>query len=184
MPATTPLLELPAELRARDDARHVEGDDALVAHALRHLAERDGLREALDHGRLAHAGLADEDGVVLRAARKHLDDALELGLAPDHGIELALPGEGGQVAPKGVEGGRLALLAALGIRRRLNIVVRRTAAGIGLGVVFGGGIFRRGVVGGGLVQGERQIVVGGLRAPCRGVLVGVEVVSVEYLRGH
>jgi len=42
---------------------------------LRHVAGHDALREPLDDGRLADAGLADQHGVVLRAPREHLDDA-------------------------------------------------------------------------------------------------------------
>ena len=44
-----------------------------------HLVVGDALREALDDGRLAHARLADEHGVVLGAPREDLHDALDLG---------------------------------------------------------------------------------------------------------
>ena len=63
---------------SRSDSGHVAGDDALG--------------QALDDGGLADAGLADEDGVVLGAARQHLDDAADLGVAADHRVELALAG--------------------------------------------------------------------------------------------
>src|SRR5881296_2491895 len=48
------------------------------------------LRETLDDRGLAHAGLANEDRVVLRAAREDLDDAPDLLVATDDGIDLAL----------------------------------------------------------------------------------------------
>ena len=48
--------------------------------------------EPFDDGRLADAGFADEDGVVLGAAAEDLDDALDLALAADDGIELVLGG--------------------------------------------------------------------------------------------
>ena len=67
------LLELAAEFRARDQRAHVEREDALVLQAFGHFAVDDALREAFDDGGLADAGLADEHGVVLRAALQHLD---------------------------------------------------------------------------------------------------------------
>ena len=57
-----------------------------------HVAGDDALGEALDDGGLADAGLADQDGVVLRAPREHLHDAADLGVAADHRVELALAG--------------------------------------------------------------------------------------------
>src|SRR5207302_1551918 len=60
--------------------------------------------EALDDGRLADAGLADEDGVVLRPPGEDLDDAPDLLVAPDDGVELAGPGGVGQVAAVALQG--------------------------------------------------------------------------------
>ena len=93
-----PLLELAAELGAGDERAEVERDDALVLEALGHVAADDALGEALDDGRLADAGLADEDRVVLGPARQDLDDAADLLVAADDRIELARPRLGGQVA--------------------------------------------------------------------------------------
>ena len=53
----------------------------------------DALGESLDDGRLAYAGLADDDGVVLRAPRQNLDDAPRLHVAADHGVELVRLGQ-------------------------------------------------------------------------------------------
>ena len=69
------------------------------------VAGDDLLRQALDDGRLAHAGLADQDRVVLRAAGKDLHDALDLALAADNRIQLSLASELSQVAPELVENG-------------------------------------------------------------------------------
>ncbi len=85
-----PLLELAAEFRARDQRAHVERQHALALQPVRHLAVDDALREALDDGRLADAGLADQNGVVLRAPLEHLDRAADLVVAADDGIELLL----------------------------------------------------------------------------------------------
>ena len=64
---------------------------------LRDVAGDDALRESLDDGGLADAGLADEHGVVLGAPGQHLDDAADLGVAPDDRVELALAGARGEV---------------------------------------------------------------------------------------
>jgi hypothetical protein len=50
----------------------------------------DLLGQPLDDGRLADPGLPDEDRVVLGPAGEDLDDPLDLRLAPDDRIELAL----------------------------------------------------------------------------------------------
>ena len=65
-----PVLEFAAELRARDHRADVHGDDALALERFGHVARDDAAREALDDGRLADAGVADEHGVVLRAAAR------------------------------------------------------------------------------------------------------------------
>ena len=122
------LLELPAVLRSRDHARHVYRDDALRLHLLRHLAAVYRLREPLYDGGLAHAGLADENGVVLRAAREDLDDAPELLVASDDGVELPLASEVGEVASERVDRRSLLLLsvcAALVFDLALRRVVGR-----------------------------------------------------------
>ena len=109
-----PLLELAAVLRAGDDRRHVERQDAVVAQRLRALAVRDELRQPFDDRRLADAGLADEHRVVLLAAREHLHHALDLLGATDRRVELPLGGELRQVAAEVVERRSLGLLLALG----------------------------------------------------------------------
>ena len=85
-----PLLELAAVLRAGDDEREVEREDALVGDEERHVAVDDALRQAFDDGGLADARLAEEDRIVLRAAGEDLDDALDFLLAADERIELLL----------------------------------------------------------------------------------------------
>ncbi len=97
------LLELAAVLGAGDQGGQVEGVDLLVLQQLRHLALVDAGGEALDDGGLADAGLAQQHRVVLGPAREDLHDPLDLGLATDHRVELALLGEAGQVATELVE---------------------------------------------------------------------------------
>ncbi len=118
------LLELAAVLRAGDEGCEVERVDLLALQQLGHLVVADAGGEALDDGGLADARLADQHRVVLRAAREDLHHALDLGLAADDGVELALGGELGEVAAELVEqlralrllarGAALALLAPAG----------------------------------------------------------------------
>jgi len=96
-----------------------------VGHGLAH----DLLGQALDDRGLAHAGLAEQHGVVLGAAAEHLHETLDLVGAADHRVELAVACELGQVAPEAVERGGLALASAGG-------------AGGGLGRL-GAGLFGR-----------------------------------------
>ena len=92
-----PFLEFAAVLGARHHGRQVQGDEGLAAQAFRDVAGHDPLGQALDDGRLAHAGLADDHRVVLGAAAQHLDDAPDLGIPADHGVQLAGAGHRRQV---------------------------------------------------------------------------------------
>ena len=107
------LLELPAVHRSGDERRDVEGHELLVLERLGDIARDDALGETLDDGRLADARLADEHGVVLGAAGQHLADSPDLGIPPDHGVELALPRTVGEVDPELLEGALGVLLPGL-----------------------------------------------------------------------
>ena len=85
-----PLFELPAVFRAGHDQRKVERKNALVREERRHVAVGDALRQPFDDRRLANARLADQHGIVLRAAAQDLDGALELAFAADERVELTL----------------------------------------------------------------------------------------------
>ena len=60
------LLELAPELGAGDERAHVERDDPLRLESLGDVTLDDPLRQPLDDRCLPHAGLADQDGIVLR----------------------------------------------------------------------------------------------------------------------
>ena len=122
-----PLLELTAVLGAGDERADVERQEALAQQRLRHVAGDDALGQALDDGRLADAGLADQRRVVLGAAREDLDDPLDLLLAADDGIELAGAGRRGQVDAELVD--RRGLAGALASQPRGSRM--RTATGRG-----------------------------------------------------
>ncbi|VEH93125.1 Protein of uncharacterised function (DUF3170) (plasmid) [Tsukamurella tyrosinosolvens] len=114
------LLEVTAVARAGHQGPEVQGVELLVLERLGHVAVDDRLREALDDGRLADAGLADQHRVVLRAPREHLHDALDLLGAADDRVQLALGRRGGQVPAElvqdqgGRRGARLATAARPG----------------------------------------------------------------------
>ena len=97
------LLEVTAVAGTGDQRTQVERVELLVLERLGHLALDDLLGQALDDGGLADAGLADQHRVVLGAAGEHLHDPLDLLLAPDDRVELALAGGLGQVAAELVE---------------------------------------------------------------------------------
>ena len=84
------LLELTAILGARNETRQVERPDILVHEVLGHVAGGDLLGQTLDDGRLAHAWIAQDERVVLGAARKDLHHALDFLFAADHRIEFAV----------------------------------------------------------------------------------------------
>ena len=84
------LLKLTAILGARNEARQVERPDVLVHEVLGHVAGSDLLRQALDDGRLAHAGIAQDKRVVLGAARKDLHHTLDFLFATNYRVELAI----------------------------------------------------------------------------------------------
>ena len=116
------LLEVAAVARAGDERAEVERVDLLALEGLRDLAADDVLREALDDRGLADAGLADQHRVVLRPARQHLHDPLDLLLAADHRVELGVTRELGEVPAELVEHHRaLTGLLALSARRRLAL---------------------------------------------------------------
>src|SRR5699024_11481136 len=56
------------------------------------LSLHDALPISFDDGALAHARLADEDRVVLLAAREDLHHPLDLPLAPHHGVDAPFAG--------------------------------------------------------------------------------------------
>ncbi len=108
------LFELAAVLGAGDQRADVQRQQALALQRLRHVAGDDAVRQALDDRRLADAGLADQDRVVLRAAREDLNQPLDLAAAADHGVELAGARRRGQVDAQLVDGGRARAGAAAG----------------------------------------------------------------------
>ena len=92
------LLELAPVLGPGHHRAEVEGEQALAPQAFRYVSLDDPAGQALHDGRLAHAGLADEHGVVLRPPRQDLDHPADFLVPADDRVELAPAGLLGQVA--------------------------------------------------------------------------------------
>ena len=67
------LLELTTEFRTRNQRAHVQRQHATVLQTFGHFAIDDTLRQALDNRGLAHAGFADQHGIVLGPTLQDLD---------------------------------------------------------------------------------------------------------------
>ncbi len=84
------LLEIAAIARAGEQRAHVEREHRRVGEHLRHFRLDDLAREPLGDRRLADAGIADQQRIVLLPAAEHLDRARDLGLAADQRIDPAV----------------------------------------------------------------------------------------------
>src|SRR2546422_1650544 len=108
------LLEFSAELGARDERADVERDEMLVLQRIGDVAVHNALRQPFDDRGLADAGLTDQYGIVLGAARQHLHHATDLFVPADDGIEFPLAGDLGEIAGEALQ--RLVLVLGLLIR--------------------------------------------------------------------
>ncbi len=147
--ALEPGLEITPVFGPGQKAAHVQGEDTGLDELLRDLAARDPQGQALGHGRLAHAGVADKNRVVLFAPGQNLQGALEFFLAPDQGIDLARFGPGHQIdgvffqhASLGPVLG-LALLGPPALGQLVRDVFKHAQPGqaLGLQIVDGEGVF-------------------------------------------
>ena len=92
------LLEVTAVARTSDQASHIQGVDLLAAQGLRHIVGNNRLSKTFYNRCLTNTWLTDQDWVVLGAARKNLHHALNLTLATNHRVQLALGSCLGEVA--------------------------------------------------------------------------------------
>jgi hypothetical protein len=86
------LFEVAAVARAGQQRPHIDGKDRRSTQGRRRLARLDTRRHALDDGGLAHARIADEQGVVLAPPSQHVQRPLDLLVTTDQRIDLALAG--------------------------------------------------------------------------------------------
>ena len=87
-----PLFKFAAIFGTGNQRGQIEHQQALVAQAVGHFAIHDALRQAFHNRGFAHAGLADEHGIILGAPLQHLNGAADFIVAADHGVELAFAG--------------------------------------------------------------------------------------------
>ena len=85
-----PLLEVAAVARAGQQRAHVEREHGGVLQHVGHFAVDDAAREPFGDRGLADAGLADVQRIVLLPPAEHLDGAVDLLLAADQRIDLAV----------------------------------------------------------------------------------------------
>ena len=123
------LLEVAAVLGTGQQRAEIEGVDHALRQQVGHLSVDDALGQAFGDGGLAHAGLADQQRVVLAPAGEDLRHALDLLLAPDQRVDAPGPGQFIQVAGIGVQrvAGRRRFAALLVLHVLLAFVVRTVA---------------------------------------------------------
>ena len=90
------LLVLALVLGPGHERAHVQRED-LAQQVRRHIPVDHALRQALDHGRLTHTGVTNQHRVVLGTPREHADHPADLVVTPNHGVQLALGCQCGQV---------------------------------------------------------------------------------------
>ena len=86
------FLEVAAEARAGQQGAGVQREDLGSSQCALHIVVQQARGQPFGQRRLADAGVADEDRVVLAAAAEDLDRALQFGGAADERVELPLPG--------------------------------------------------------------------------------------------
>ena len=177
-----PLLEFAAVLGPGDQGAHVQGEDGAVLQGVGHIALDDPLGQALGDGRLAHAGLTDEDRVVLGLPGQDADHVPDLAVTPDDRVKLVFPGPFHQV-------GAVFLQGVVGV---LRIVAGHPAGAAdfrqGREELFPGDVhvpedlFHRRVRVGD--QGQEQVLHGDVLVLHAAHLLGGAVQGLVHIRGH
>src|SRR5262249_60832875 len=80
------LVEIAAIARAGEQRAHVEGKYGRAFEHVRYFAVHDSPGEAFGDRGLADAGIAHEQRIALLSAAKHLNGAVDLGIAADQWI--------------------------------------------------------------------------------------------------
>ena len=107
------LLKLAAVFSPGNHGGQIQRDDATPFERVGNVPGDDALSQPLDDGSLADPRFTDKDRVVLSASRQHLDDAANLLVTTNDGVELAGTGALGEI--DGVLGeSRFASLGLLG----------------------------------------------------------------------
>ena len=123
------LFEVAAILRAGDQGAHVERIDGAVAEHVRHLVLDDHPRQALDERRLAYAGFADIQGIVLATPAENLDGALDLDASADERVDPPFHRQLVQVGRELLEGRAAIGFTAFAFRPGRRLVLVRPILG-------------------------------------------------------
>ena len=84
-----PLLKFAAVLRTSDHGAQIKADQCLTLERFRHVTSHDTASKPLHDGGLTHTGFTDQNRVVLRAARQHLNHTTNLAVTADHRVNLS-----------------------------------------------------------------------------------------------
>ena len=98
------LLKLTAVFSSGHHRGEVEGNNFAIPQRLGNVTLNNAQGQAFNNGRLTDAGFTDQHGVVLGAATQHLDDATNLFVTPDNGVQLAGPRQCSEVTAVFLEG--------------------------------------------------------------------------------
>ena len=104
-----PLFKLPAILGARHNQRQVQSQHFLVGQKAGHFAIGNPLRKPFHNRSLAHARLANQYRIVLRAPAQNLNHALQFPIASHKRIELSVHRRLRKIAAELGQQARLAL---------------------------------------------------------------------------
>ncbi len=85
-----PFFEFAAKFRAGDQRPHIQGDHSFLLQTFRDISLDNPDGQPFDNGSFAHAGLADQDRIVLGTSRKNLNHPANFIVASDDRIELSL----------------------------------------------------------------------------------------------
>ena len=91
------LFEFSLHRRAGLHEANVERADAHALERLRDVACGDSLCKTLHHRRLADAGLAGEDWIVLATTHQHVDELPDFLVTSEDRVHFATLGLGGQI---------------------------------------------------------------------------------------
>ena len=123
-----PFLKLTAKLGASDQGTHIQGNKPESLKRFRNFTRHDALGQQLSDGGLAHARRPNQNRVVLAPTREHLDQAADLTITTDHGIQESLRCSGSEVTGITIE--RCGLRLSRRIQRQLIDRLLRSQPGL------------------------------------------------------
>ena len=87
-----PLFKFAPEFRAGNQRAHVQRKHGAILQGIGHVAADDPQRQPFGNGGFAHAGLADQHGVVFRLSGQDANHVSDFAVSANHRIQLPLPG--------------------------------------------------------------------------------------------